>query len=210
MPLPWYVELSAAVTGASGDATARSFFGGADDDHVQGPQDFQYTAAAKQFFHLGEDWSLFVGLSWATGPNATGQGNRTDIYGADLYLKYRPITHGSYTEVSLQVEWMLRRRQVPSDVLQDQGMYAYMLWRFARRWAAAARYEVVGGLEHDPLDAKWTETRQRLSANVTFWPTEFSRLRLQYAYDLPGWRAGYHAVILALEFSVGAHGAHKF
>ena len=210
LPLPWFVELSAAVTDASGAATARSFFGGGDDADVRGPQDFQYTSAAKQFFPLGHDWSLFVGLSWATGPNATGQGNRTDIYGADLYLKYRPITRGSYTVVSLQGEWMMRRRQVPGDVLVDHGMYAYLFWRFARRWGTAARYELVTGLEQDPLDPAWTGARQRLTTNVTFWPTEFSRLRLQYAYDLPGWRQGYHAVMLALEFSVGAHGAHKF
>ncbi len=210
LPLPWFVELSAAVTDAAGASTARSFYGGSDDAGVEGPQDFQYTAAAKQFFPLSQNWSLFVGLSWATGPNATGQGNRTDIHGADLYLKYRPITWGSYTVVSLQGEWMMRRRQVPGDVLVDHGMYTYLFWRFARRWGTAARYELVTGLKKDPLDPAWTETRQRLSTNVTFWPTEFSRLRLQYAYDLPGWRSGYHAVMLAVEFSVGAHGAHKF
>ena len=210
LPLPWFVELSASMTNASGAATARSFFGGNDDAGVQDPGDFQYTAAARQFFPLGDNWSLYIGASWATGPNATGQANRTDIYGADLYLKYRPITRGSYAVVSLQAEWLLRRRQVPGAVLQDQGMYAYLLWRFARRWAAAARYEAVGGVEQDPLDPGWTGTRQRVSANVTFWPTEFSRLRLQYGYDLPGWGPGYHAVMVALEFSVGAHGAHKF
>ena len=209
LPLPWYVLLLVSATNAEGEATARSFVGG-DEFEVQGPGDFQYTAAAKQFFPLSEDWSLFAGVSWATGPNTTGQGNRTDIYGADLYLKYRPITHGSYSVVSLQAEWMMRRRQVPGDLLVDHGLYGYLFWRFARRWATAARYELVTGLHGDKLDPEWTDTRQRVSANLTFWPTEFSRLRLQYDYDLPGWRRGYHAVFLAMEFSVGAHGAHEF
>jgi len=209
LPLPWYVELVGSATDAAGESTARSFFG-ANDLGVDGPQDWQYTAAVKQFFPLSDNWSLFWGLSLAAGPNSTGRSNRTEIYGTDIYLKYRPITYGSYTIVSLDLEWLLRRRQVPGAVLQDHGLYAYLFWRFARRWAAAARYEYVSGLSGDYLDEAWTELRQRVSANVTFWPTEFSRLRLQYSYDHPGWSDGYHAVMLALEFAVGAHGAHKF
>jgi hypothetical protein len=209
LPLPWYVELMGSMTDAAGESTARSFFGG-DDLGVEGIDDFRYTAAVKQFFALSDDWSLFWGLSAALGPNSTGRDNRTEIYGTDLYLKYRPISRGSYTIVSLDVEWLLRRRQVPEDVLQDHGLYAYLFWRFARRWAVAARYEYVSGVERDPLDPEWTGPRQRASGNVTFWPTEFSRLRLQYNYDRPSWRAGYHGVMLGFEFAVGAHGAHKF
>ncbi len=209
LPLPWYVEILASGTDAAGEGTARSFFG-AEDLGVEGPLDFQYTAAIKQFFPLADDWSLAWGLSLAAGPNSTGRDNRTEIYGTDLYLKYRPITHGSYTVVSLDAEWMLRRRQVPDGVLQDHGLYASLFWRLARRWGVAARYEYVAGLGDDPLDEDWTDLRQRVSANVTFWPTEFSRLRAQYAYDLPGWLVGSHAAVLALEISVGAHGAHAF
>jgi hypothetical protein len=47
--------------------------------------------------------------------------------------------------------------------------------------------------------------------NLSFWPTEFSRIRLQYDLDLPGWRpVPEHAVFLAFELVVGAHGAHAF
>jgi hypothetical protein len=209
LPLPWWVELSAAMTDAGGATTARSFFGGSGFE-VEGMGDFLYTLAAKQFFPLGDDWSLMVGLSAALGPNASGRGNRTDIYGGDLYLKYRPISRGSYAIVSLEAEWLLRRRQVAGDVLQDHGLYAQFFWRFARRWALAGRYEYVGGLEGDPLDAEWSGLRQRASGSLTLQPTEFSRLRLQYSYDRPSWRAGYHGALLTLEVGVGAHAAHKF
>ena len=207
--LPWYVELIGSATDAAGASTARSFFGG-DDLGVDGPGDFQYTAALKQFFPMSDNWSLSWGISYANGPNPTGRDNRSEIYGTDLYLKYRPITHGSYTVVSLEAEYLLRRRQVPADVLMDHGLYATLFWRFSRRWATAARYEFVTGVEEDYLDAAWTGDRHRASANVTFWPTEFSRLRLQYGYDVPAWRDGYHMVLLAMEFAVGAHGSHKF
>ena len=209
LPLPWYVELVGSATDAAGEATARSFYG-ADDLGVNSPLDFVFVGTIKQFFPLADNWSLAWGLSAANGPNSSGRNNRSDIYGTDLISKYRPITRGSYTIVALQLEWMLRRRQVPLEVLQDHGLYAYLFWRFARRWGTAARYEYVTGVQDDPLDPSWTQLRQRVSANLTFWPSEFSRLRLQYNYDRPQWRDDYHAVLFAVEFVVGAHGAHRF
>ncbi len=217
MPLPWYVEIVGSMTEATGEATARSFYG-AEDLGVRDLGDFQDTAAIKQFFPLGSDWSMMWGLSGAFGPNPTGRGNRTEIYGTDLYIKYRPISANSPQLVALQAEWMHRRRQIPDDVLVDHGGYAYLMWRFAKRWATAGRYELGGSTVNangddvvDPLDPLWTDPRTRVSGNVTWWPTEFSRLRLQYSHDMAEWFEKDHdAVFLALEVAIGAHGAHAF
>jgi len=206
-----------SVTGAAGESTARSFYG-ADDQGVHSPLDFQSTGAIKQFFDLSDDWSLLWGLSAANGPNASGKNTRSDVYGTDLYLKYRPITRASYTVVSLQAEWLYRRRQLPLDLVQDTGGYVELFWRFAKRWGTAARYEYgsppldLGGERTvDPLDPEQTDARHRGTLSNTFWPTEFSRLRLQGSADFPGWRPQpILAAFLALEVVVGAHGAHKF
>ena len=139
-PLPWYVEIVASTTGAAGEGTARSFFG-ADDLGVEDPGDLLYVTALKQFFPVSEDVSLALGFSGAFGPNSTGRDNRTEVYGTDLYLKYRPITRQSFTIVALQTEWLYRRRQVPADVLADISGYAQLFWRFDQRWGTAARYE---------------------------------------------------------------------
>ena len=219
-PLPWYVELLGSVTHAAGASTARSFYGD-DDLGVDDAGDLLYVTALKQFHPLDDDWSLFWGVSGAFGPNSTGRGNRTDLFGADVYLKYRPITRQSYTIVSVQSEVIVRRRQVPDDLYQDVGLYAQVFWRFAQRWGAAARYEYgspvfdidgtrVGESEYR-LDPEWMGERHRLSSNVTFWPTEFSRLRLQESIDMPQWRDDpIEAVFLTAELVAGAHGAHTF
>lgn len=210
LPLPWYVEPVISVMSDSGGASCRSFYGN-DTQPFDGPEDAVVVAALKQFWPLGSDWSLSFGLSGAFGPNATGRGNRSEIYGTDLYLKWRPISYGSYTTVSLETEWLLRRRQVPGDVLQDVAGYTQVFWRFARRWAAAARYEFSSGVQGDTLDPDEISPEHRVAANVTFWPTEFSRLRLQYSADVPTWRHEVvHAVFFAVELVAGAHGAHKF
>jgi hypothetical protein len=217
LPLPWYAEAVGSVTEASGAATARSFLGGSGLG-VEHPGDFQFTAALKQFFEPHEDWSILWGLSGANGPNATGHANRTDVLGTDLYVKFRPLAGEGTTVVSLQTEWFYRRRQVSGDVLSDLTGYAELFWRFTQRFAAAARYELGtpalgrnGFVADDPLDPEWTDVRERGSANLTFWPTEFSRFRLQAAVDAPRFRPALeYSVFLAAEFSIGAHGAHGF
>jgi hypothetical protein len=209
-PLPWYVELVASQTMAAGECCAVSFYGD-DDRGVRGPQDLQTTLALKQFHALGDDWSLATGLSAAFGPNPTARDAESYILGADLYLKYRPISRQSHTMVSIQAEALSRRRQTPEGTLADTGMYAQAVWRFAQRWSTAARYDFATGVPNDFLDPAWTRSRHRVSANVTFYPTEFSRIRLQSSVDRPLWLDDpIFASFLALEVAIGAHGAHAF
>jgi hypothetical protein len=217
LPLPWYVEISLSMTEASGEATARSFWG-AEDLGVHSPLDLQSTFALKQFFPLSDDLSLLWGLSAALGPNPTGYRNRTEVFGSDLFLKLRPITMETMHDTSLQLELLHRRRQVPSDVLVDTGGYAQLAHHWARRYAAAVRYEYGtpvwnedGQVANDTLDPLWPGHRHRATAALSYFPTEFSRLRLQGSVDTtsidetPVW-----AAMLGLEVSIGAHGAHAF
>ncbi|MFN7143191.1 MAG: zinc-regulated TonB-dependent outer membrane receptor, partial [Myxococcota bacterium] len=205
------------ATDAAGAGSARSFYG-AEDLGFETPLDLQATLAVKQFFPMGPAWSLSWGLSAASGPNPTGIGNRTDVYGTDVYLRYRPVHAGAFTVVTLESEWFLRRRQVPGDLWSDLNGYTQATWRFQPRWVAAARWEygapsrgLDGAVVDDTLDPDWTADRHRLTGALTFLPTEFSRLRLQGAADLVGWRdAPDYAAMLAFEFNVGAHGAHTF
>jgi hypothetical protein len=217
VPAPWYIELVASGTGAAGEATARSFYG-AEDLGFETPADLQATTAIKQFFPLSTDLSLAWGLSGAFGPNPTGLGNRTDVYGTDVYLKFRPITRQSHTIVALTTEWFYRRRQVPADVWSDWSGYAALTYKFAPRWGTGARWELGtpavgldGKVVDDTLDPEWDSARQRVATQVTFWPTEFSRLRLEGLADVPGWyEHPEYAGFVAFEFNVGAHGAHAF
>lgn len=217
LPLPWYAELLASETMANGAATARSFYGG-QDLGVDSPLHLQSTVALKQFHPLGPDWALMWGLSWASGPNPTGRDNRTEVYGGDLLLKWRPVTRASHQELRVHAEGFWRRRQVPEDVYSDTDAFALATWRFARRWGLGARAEwgsmltnLDGDRVTDELDPEWTNVRTRLSGQTTFWPTEFSRLRLQLSRDAPAWRLDpVLAAFLALEVSVGAHGAHSY
>ena len=216
LPLPWSVELVASATEASGEGSTRSFLG-EDERPMESLLDPLYTTALKQFFALSNDWSLAWGLSANFGPNATGDDHRTEIYGTDLYLKYRPLARPVPPVVSLHSEWFYRHRQVEAGSLRDFGQFTEVLWRFARRWATAARYELgsptwdgAGEVAFDPLDPDWTETRHRASTSVSFYPTEFSRFRWQWGSDLPHPPHTIWSTFLTAEIAVGAHGAHSF
>jgi hypothetical protein len=214
LPLPWYVELVGSTVHPANEDTARSFVGDAPRT-VRSPKDLIYVGALKQSFDLDDDWTLLWGLSGAFGPGNQDD-TRTEVYGSDVYLKFRPITRGSYFQLTWQSEVLYRRRHL-AETLGDVNGYTQLFARVARRWGTAARYEygspayANGHATADPLDPEWTDSRYRIAANVTHWPSEFSRFRLQGSMDLPGWRPKpIYAVFLAAELVVGAHGAHQF
>ena len=209
-PLPWFAELTGAVTNATGECCARSFFGG-DEIGVRTVADLLYTTRLAQFFPLGDAFSVLWGLSAQFGPNATGPGNRTEIYGTDLYLRYKPPGSAHNTALGLQIEFMVRSRQVPEDALQDYGGRAELVWDITERWQTGIRQEFVTGVENDPLNPEWHPDRRRLAGQVTFFPSHFSHIRMQLQLDEPEWiESPIYAVMLGLEALIGAHGAHEF
>jgi hypothetical protein len=100
-------------------------------------------------------------------------------------------------------------------------MYSQLTYGFARPWVAAARFDYargekdsfeVGDETYSSASDPARDKRQRYSGALAYYPSEFSKIRLQYNFDhaqfLPKHRA--HSVYLQAEILFGAHGAHKF
>ena len=64
--------------------------------------------------------------------------------------------------------------------------------------------QVIGLADPDRSD------RFRLSPNLTFYATEFSKFRLQWNYDHGQLRGDDNSVWFQTEFMLGSHAAHKF
>ena len=209
-PMPWYVELLASATDAGGECCAKSFLG-ANDLGVNSIGDFVYTIGLRQFFDLSSDVGLAWGLTTQQGPNSTGNGNRTEIYLTDLYLRWRPVANTARMAVSWTLEGMMRRRQIPGGLRVDAGGYTQLVWNLNKTWETGARYGYVTGSPDDDLVPEATDDRHRFSGQVTYRPSHFSRLRLQGSVDNPLYRAEpIYVGMLAVEFLVGAHGAHSY
>ncbi len=194
--------------------------------------DFLYAARWVNNWELHQQTMLQLGFSGACGPNNTGLSGRTDIVGADLLVKWHESVH-SIPSVVWQTEVISRRYHAdafegapdlvaaPAEVLRDWGLCSQILIGFYVRWAAGLRYEYVKGsgdsydgtvglIDHNTDPTR--DNRYRFSPLITFNPTEFSKLRLQYNYDHAESLVQHdaHSVWLGLEIMIGAHPAHNY
>jgi hypothetical protein len=233
VPTPFYTELSFGVFDGQG-STAFSFRNPGDpingvnrfhgratlDRGISGFQDLLYVPRLSSSFDLTENQTLVAGVSAALGPNNTSGDARTEIAGVDLYWKWKPSNSQSgFPFVSWQTEALYQRFDagadptfgLPAEVLRDWGFYSQVLWGFKQRWVAGFRGEWVDGNPgaYDPNDVFRGE-RTRLSPDLTFYPSEFSKIRLQYNFDHGALFGIEHSIWMQVEFLLGAHGAHKF
>jgi hypothetical protein len=219
-----YTELFFTVQDSQGE-TAFSFrndearFGReAVETRVRNMEDLLYVPRIATSFDLTEEQTILLGASAAFGPNSTGTDKNTLIYGLDMFWKWKSAyASGGFPFVTWQTEVMGRRIEagkdisagLPDEVIHNWGAYSQIMWGFKKRWVAGIRGDYVDGEEGatDPLGFE----RWRLSPNLTFYPSEFSKIRLQYNYDdILGNDSTEHSVFLQFEFLLGSHGAHKF
>jgi hypothetical protein len=192
------------------------------DDTLRGLGDLVFVPRLSSSFDLTEQQTLVVGASAAFGPNETGAGKHTQVYGADLYWKWKARNaHEGFPFVSWQTEALYENFEagadptaptpLPAETLRDWGFYSQVLWGFKPRWVAGCRGEYADGSTgaFDPNDVFRGE-RTRISPVMTFYPSEFSKIRLQYNYDHGALFGDAHSVWMQVEFLLGAHGAHKF
>ncbi|AKU91483.1 hypothetical protein [Vulgatibacter incomptus] len=223
LPLPFLVELRTAAISAGNEV---SF--GVPAPEIQRVTDLIGVARLLTSFELTDDLTLVAGASAANGPNSTGgplvtDKNRTDIWGGDLYLRLRDRSSRAYT--ALQAEYLYRRATAPDGRVEQGGAYAWLVRRFDAEWEAAVRYDFLGlpggrelgspelGGEIGPFLEP--ARQQRVGAAVSYYPSEFQRIRVQANYDFgletPGEPAkGVQEYFLQYQLVMGAHGAHPF
>ncbi|HXJ72591.1 MAG TPA: hypothetical protein VNM37_07050, partial [Candidatus Dormibacteraeota bacterium] len=253
MPTPFYSELYVTVQNSQGptvhsfrnDNEGEPFFGRlSTEGSVENLSDLLITPRYAASFNLSDEQTIVVGASGAFGNNGTG--GHTELYGLDLFWKWKPVDHhAGFPFVSWTTEPMLRRYEagafnwdlngngaldpdelannatglpavLPRETLTDYGLYSQVLYGFHKGWVAGlrgdyvapterAKYETILGSPDLDRASRW-----RLSPNLTWYVTEFSKLRLQYNYDKRDLIGVDHSVWLQFEFLLGSHAAHKF
>ena len=234
-PWPWYSQFMMAMQEGRG-GTAYSFRNPGDDDgiffnrpiidrDVHGLSDFVWTGRWENSMDLSLTQTVVLGASLAHGPNNTGAETSTQLYGIDLFYKWKPDNaFGGWPFFKWQTEIFWRRYEAGrgagdefpvAEIFHDWGLYTQLVWGFANRWTAGLRADWLENTDSTFTADLTRQDRTRASAALTWYPTEFSKLRLQYNHD---WlRAdNFHAadsadsIFLQTEFVLGAHGAHKF
>lgn len=190
-PTPMFLQLQGGFYNGDNDTS----FGGTRK------QDFLYNARLTTSVDVNQELTALIGSSLAFGFNDTGPGNRTDLVGGDFLLKWKPSAR---TSVTWQTEYILRRMQFPGFLASDGGLYSYVDVQFLKQWHAAFRYDQMG------VPQGVVAREFRLTPAISFDPTEFSRIRLQYEYDKVANADPVHSMFLQFQFSLGPHGAHPF
>jgi hypothetical protein len=168
-------------------------------------------------------------------PAASGAfSGRSRTWIADGTLKWSPRGNGTDHSLKLQGEYLQRRESGQLGYLDAQqnlagdyrssqsGWYLQGVYQFLPRWRAGARYDALdSGTPRIGLAAQGLlpagafallapATPSRLSLMCDWNPSEFSRLRVQYAWDQARATLRDRQLILQYLYSIGAHGAHKF
>jgi hypothetical protein len=230
-PTSWYTEAMVAFQNSLGE-TMYSFrseesseiHGGVPVERdVESGGDLTIVPRLATSFDIGETQTLLLGVSGAFGPNNSGDDNRTSLYGLDVYYRWKSATAGQgFPFFSVQAELMGRDYDaaqrlsaddptvtLPAETLDDGGWYAQALWGIRPGLVAGLRAEAVGGTS-TTFATELRGDRFRLSPNITLYPSEFSKLRLQYNFDDRKGIGRDHSLWLQFEFILGAHAAHRF
>jgi hypothetical protein len=155
----------------------------------------------------------------------------------DGVLKWAPNQNPTYNNFKLQGEYFRRKEngnltydtagtsqgtQTGGYTSRQSGWYLQGAYQFMPMWRLGYRYDKldsgstsIGVVDSGaltaadfPILAPYNPTRQTVMADWS--PSEFSRLRLQFARDYSRADATDNQVFLQYIASLGAHGAHKF
>ena len=192
-PVAWFSQLEVGVTDADESDLTTSFLdaeggiGGrpAVDSEVRNLGDLLYLARFANAWDVSDEITGLVGLSGLYGPNSTGAGAQTFIYGTDLTFKWRPASNfRGWPFAVWQTEAMKRDytaerfvagaqagggeeeeqgqfpNRFPGGILRDYGFYSYVLWGFTYPWAAGLRLEYATGEGRSVIDGALV-SRQR-------------------------------------------------
>lgn len=196
-----------------------------------------YTAFIKSSFDINS-LTVLYGASGAFGRARMDHGLTEEsdnaLYGdtliaiGDLTIKY---FIDPYRYVSLQGEYLHRniegdyyKAESAGTTIQDieknhSGFYSQLVVKPFLLWRMGVRYEMLdkNKIEFDGEEADLPDKFNKYSAMVEYNPSEFSRIRLQYNYNNMKYEGDedfkekpFHEVILQVNMTIGAHGAHNF
>ena len=192
LPIEQYVALTAGMYNKIGAENDR-----VSDTVPRGLGKFTYLGRAATFINLSDEHSLDVGLSYAYTPRVViEQKAERHLAGIDITYRYVPLSQAGYRGLVWGTEVLVNRERRPAGGFPTDptappptdferhnawGLYSYLEARLTRRFYPGFLFDFAQDIDRAVGDTK------AYSPYLTFWPSEFQRLRLQYTYlDQPG------------------------
>ncbi|EQC46909.1 hypothetical protein [Bacteriovorax sp. Seq25_V] len=189
LPTSFFNELTVEYFTASNDELFSS-----EDKHES-----SYLLRYKSLFDINSATTFDYGLTYLT----QSAENKTDIYGLDFSVKWKPVTLGNYHSFAWVTD-ILKKKKYGTDGETEGGVSSYLRYQLSQRLFAQYKYEHLG------LDSS-TETNTNVhTALIAFIPSEFSSVRLQYDHINDKTEVDERVLTLQLNISMGAHPAHAY
>ncbi len=187
------------------EATGQVFRGDSADVFTSHQRsDVSVVGRLRGYKDLTESTNLDIGFSYARGHNDLGTDFHTQLYGADVTLRWKPLRRAIYHSLLARSEFFLSQREQLPSTQHAFGFYTSVDYRLSRRWTVGGRFD------HSDRARNASLTDNGFSVVATYWPSEFSQVRGQYRFTR--FAEGQDANELRVQFlvSLGAHGAHPF
>jgi hypothetical protein len=187
------------------EATGQLFRGdSADVFTASHKSDLSQVAHLRGYKDITESTNLDLGVSYARGHNDLGSNFLTQLYGIDATMRWKPLRRSIYHSVVLRSEFIWSQRQQLPLEQRAFGLYASADYQFGRRWFLGGRYDRSDRSRFADV------TDDGGSLVLTYWPSEFSQVRGQYRFTRYAGNLDANELLLQVQFSLGAHGAHPF
>ena len=164
---------------------------------------------------VGDSHSWRAGVSWLN-TKSDERRAKDDTGIVDFVWKWAPNGNARQTSFKVQGEYFRRKEKgetaMDSPVVVDpasysltqSGWYLQAVYQPIPLWRVGVRYDSLDPGAADPFNPrKW-------SAMVDWSPSEFSRVRLQFARSQTVAEVTDNQVFVQYILSLGAHGAHKY
>lgn len=199
----WFEVTRSETESLFGESNGPSFLG-----HVNG------------FFQLSESTDLDLGLSWMHGDfESEEHAFAQNLYGAEMAFTWRPPERARYRELVLRGGVMIKdpaggvephdeeegeegEEEEEAEPILDRnaiGLWSLAELRFTPSWVAGARFDWV----QNPAEPD--ETAWLVSPTLTWWQSEWVRIRAEYDFIRRTVGEDTSKFVLQVTFAMGPH-----
>ena len=189
------VSLPSFVLGPATQTVTLEVAQGSNLELFQDSHGMSYLGRFQSFIDLGSS-AIQLGITGTTGQNHDALLN-SNLLGLDFSYRWTPGA-SRYRDFSLKGEWYISEQTQSGIDFRAQGGYGQANLKLNQRLVLGARLDYFEGYEGEaPV--------YQLVPTISWWQSEWVRLRLQYNYLTSNDVGGNHTLLLQTVWAMGPH-----
>lgn len=189
------VQLPSVTLGPATQTLTLEATTGGNEALFDGGGQLSYLGRLTSFWDAGNGIYFQLGTAGVLGANDESD-LVSRLLGIDAQFRWAPPSRALYTDFQLKGEWYFAQREVSGVSTAARGGYGQANFRFGRRWVLGTRVDWV-----DPYDP--APNLFQIAPSLSWWQSEWVRLRVQYMFLRPQGSVGSHNVLFQVVWAVG-------